>query len=123
MNESDSDESIREIKKKHTKKQVAIDLFSLSDHQIGRLNLQQIDNLLVKVQTFCEIAKERHEEILNTNYLSDSELYTGGMHFGELSLIDNNNVRSGTARCSTDCMLLTLTKDDYNRLIARMLVQ
>ena len=39
-NDTDSDESIREIKRKQKKTQVRIDLNNLSDAQIGKLNMR-----------------------------------------------------------------------------------
>ena len=64
-NESDSDESIREIKRKQKRTQVKIDLNNLSDAQINRLNMKQIDNLSMDPPILTMIDPDDHEKALN----------------------------------------------------------
>ena len=54
----ESDESIQAIKRNQPKQAVRIDLNDLKDNEIGRLTMNQINNLIMEPRVLTSIPKE-----------------------------------------------------------------
>ena len=56
-----------------------------------------------------------------TKWLKPMVKYKHGESFGERSLEpDVVDYRAGTARCLSDCVLMSLGKDDYKRFVLKI---
>lgn len=121
LTDSDSDESIRAIKRNQQKNQVRIDLNDLSDAEIAKLTMNQINNLLTEPKVLTSIPKDDQAAVLLTEWLKPIRKYTKWESFGERSLEpDIVDYRAGTAVCLTDCQLMSLGKEDYKRFVLKI---
>ena len=62
--ESDSDESIKAIKRDNKRKMAKIDLNGLSEPQILKLTMNQINNLIMEPKILTSIPPEMYDEVL-----------------------------------------------------------
>ena len=63
---------------------------------------------------------EEHEEYLEYEWFDKKVTYHKGETFGNLSLTDpSSKPRAGTAVCTFDCKVLTLSKDDYLKRVIK----
>ena len=98
-----------------------IDLNDLSDYEISKLSINQINHLLTEPKVLCSIPKEEQGEVLMTEWLKPIVKYSKGESFGERSLDpDFVDYRAGKALCMTDCLLMSLGKEDYKRFVLKI---
>lgn len=118
--ESDSDESIREIKRKHKRKESKIDLNTLSDAEIAKLTMHQIEALQTEPPCYSNLPEEQHEEVLNTRWLLPQQFLRKGQWFGEQALTQEDYACEGTAICTKACKVKSLTIGEYQCLRQKM---
>ena len=49
------------------------------------------------------------------------EVCTSAQNFGEIALVNTEKLRTATAACETDCEILSLSRDFYERVLDRSL--
>ena len=82
--------------------------------------MHQIKNLDVVLRKKCIVPVEEHQEYLDYEWFDKKVSYMKGETFGNLSLTDpGSKPRAGTAICSTDCKVLTLSKEDYQKRVIK----
>ena len=74
----------------------------------------------MQLRKYSKIPEEQHDEYLNYEWFNNKVVYKKGEVFGNLSLTsDVSKPRAGTAICTADCKVLTLSKEDYHKRVIK----
>ena len=93
---------------------------SLSDIQISKLTMQQIQNLSKEPPIYSKVPWFKMDDVLNTQWLFPQASYKKGDYFGERALTHPNEPRGGTAICTKACRLAFMSRSTYEELLLRM---
>lgn len=96
-------------------------LITLSEEEIGRLTMEEIENLDYDPHVMTPTSETEQEDYLKMEWFIFLKKLNEGEYFGELAIEeDPNHQRQATIVCSKDCIFGTVQEDDYLMFISRI---